>query len=106
MDEYTVIRTDTADALIHNIILDIAEKFGVEVALEKLEELEKQIMLLADNPYIGIDPRYMILRRQGYKVLITEKNLVFYKIDKIQKVVTVYAVVDQRKDYLNIIRGL
>jgi len=48
----------------------------------------------------------MILRRQGYKILITEKNLVFYKIDKIQKVVTVYAVVDQRQDYLNIIRGL
>ena len=48
----------------------------------------------------------MILRRQGYKVLITEKNLVFYKVDKIQKVVTVYAVVDQRQDYLNIIRGL
>jgi len=38
--------------------------------------------------------------------LILRKNLVFYKIDKIQKVVTVYAVVDQRKDYLNIIRGL
>lgn len=29
MDKYTVIRTDTADALIHKIILDIAEKFGV-----------------------------------------------------------------------------
>lgn len=106
MDKYTVIRTDTADALIHKIILDIAEKFGADVALEKLEELEKQIMLLADNPYMGTAPRYMILRRQGYKVLITEKNLVFYKIDKNQKVVTVHAVVDQRQDYLNIIRGL
>ena len=106
MDKYTVIRTDTADALIHKIILDIAEKFGVDVALDKLDELEKQIMLLADNPYMGTEPRYMILRRQGYKVLVTEKNLMFYKIDKIQKVVTVYAVVDQRRDYLNIIRGL
>ena len=48
----------------------------------------------------------MILRRQGYKVLITEKNLVFYKIDEKEKVVTVYAVVDRRQDYLNIIRGL
>lgn len=103
MDKYAIIRTDTADALIHKIILDIAEKFGADVALDKLDELEKQIMLLADNPYIGTDPRYMILRRQGYKVLITEKNLVLYKI---QKVVTVYAVVDQRQDYLNIIRGL
>ena len=106
MDKYTVVRTDTADALVHNIILDIAEKFGVEMALKKLEELEKQIMLLAENPYTGTAPRYMILRRQGYKVLITEKNLVFYKIDKIQKVVIVYAVVDRREDYLNIIRGL
>ena len=106
MDKYTVIRTDTADALIHKIILDIAEKFGADVALDKLDELEKQIMLLADEPCMGTDPRYMILRRQGYKVLITGKNLVFYKVDKIQKVVTVYAVVDQRQDYLNIIRGL
>lgn len=106
MANYSVIRTDTADAFIHKIILDIAEKFGVEVALKKLDEMEKQIMLLSDNPYIGTDPRYMILRRQGYKVLITEKNLVFYKIDEKQKVVTVYAVVDQRQDYLNIIRGL
>ncbi len=106
MAKYTVIRTDTADAFIHKIILDIAEKFGTEVALEKMDELEKQIMLLAENPQIGTDPRYMILRRQGFKVLITEKNLVFYKIDDKQNVVTVYAVVDQRQDYLNIIRGL
>ena len=106
MAKYTVIRTDTADSLIHKIILGIAEKFGTEVALGKLDELEGQIMSLADNPYIGTDPRYMILRRQGYKVLITEKNLVFYKIDEKGMVVTVYAVVDQRQDYLNIIRGL
>ena len=106
MDKYTVLRTDTADSLIHKIILDIAEKFGAEMALDKLDELENQIMLLADNPYMGTDPRYMILRRQGYKVLVTEKNLIFYKINEIQKVVTVYAVVDQRQDYLNIIRGL
>lgn len=106
MANYTVARTDTADALIHKIILDIAEKFGVEVALEKLEKLKEQIMLLADNPHIGTLPRYMVLRRQGYKVLITEKDLVFYKIDEKQKVVTVYTVVDQRQDYLNIIRGL
>ncbi len=106
MAKYTVIRTDTADSLIYRIILGIAENFGAEVALEKLDELERQIMLLADNPYIGTNPRYMILRRQGYKVLVTEKNLVFYKVNEKEKVVTVYAVVDQRQDYLNILRGL
>lgn len=106
MSEFTIIRTDTADAHIHRIILDIAEKFGTEVAIEKLDELEKQIRLLGNNPNIGTDPRYMILRRQGFKVLITAKNLVFYKVDEKQKIIMIYAVVDQRQDYLNIIRGL
>ena len=39
---YSIIRTDTADAGIRSIILYIARAFGNEVALEKLEYLEKQ----------------------------------------------------------------
>ena len=106
--KYKVYRTDTADALIRNIVLYIAENFGNEIALNKLNDLEKAILKLEDNPYIGTEPRYTVLKRQGYKVLILdlEKDLVFYKIDENQKAVTVYAVVDQRQDYLNIIRGL
>ena len=90
--KYKVLRTDTADSLIRNIILYNA--------------LETSILALADNPYIGTDPRYTVLKRQGYKVLITEKDLVFYKINEEQKEVTIYAVFDQRQDYLSIIRGL
>ena len=91
---YKVLRTDTADALIRNIVLYIAENFGNETALSKLDDLERSILKLAENPYIGTDPRYTVLKRQGYKVLILEKDLVLY------------AVVDQRQDYLSIIRGL
>lgn len=104
--KYEVIRTDTADAGIRKIILYIAQNFGNTVALEKLDEIEKQILALGENPYIGTDPRYLILKRQGYKILVLEKDLVFYKIDEDNKKVVVYAVVDQRQDYLNIIRGL
>ena len=104
--KYIVIRTDTADALIRNIVLYIAENFGNEIALNKLDDLEKSILKLEDNPYIGTEPRYTVLKRQGYKVLILEKELVFYKTDENQNVVTVYAVIDQRQDYLSIIRGL
>ena len=103
---YKVLRTDTADSLIRRIILYIAENFGKEVAVRKLNELESSILMLADNPYIGEEPRYTVLRRQGYKVLILEKNLVFYKINEENREVTVYAVVDQRQDYLSILRGL
>ena len=104
--KYEVIRTDTADAGIRKIILYIAQNFGYTVALEKLDDIEKRILQLGEDPYIGTNPRYSILRRQGYKVLILEKNLVFYKIDEVNKQVVVYAVIDQRQDYLNIIQGL
>lgn len=104
--KYKVERTDTADSLIRKIVLYIAENFGSDVALEKLDYLEESIMNLGDNPYIGVQPRYNVLKRQGYLVPILEKDLVFYKVDDDKKVVTVYAVVDQRQDYLSIIRGL
>ena len=103
---YRIIRTDTADEGIRNIILYIAQNFGAEIALRKLDEMERRILELGNNPYIGTEPRYLYLRRQGYKVLILEKDLVFYKIDEETMTVIVYAVVDQRQDYINILRGL
>ena len=104
--KYEVIRTDTADSLIRKIVLYAAENFGTDVALEKLDNLEEGIMSLGENPYIGTEPKYNILKRQGYLVLILDKDYVFYKVDDDKRQVIVYAVVDQRQDYLSIIRGL
>ncbi len=103
---YKIVRTDTADAGIRKIVLYIAQNFGNEIALKKLDEIEERILRLGDEPYIGVDPRYPVLKRQGYRVLILEKDLVFYKVDEVKKEVVIYAVADQRQDYLNIIRGL
>ena len=104
--KYKVIRTDTADSLLRKTVLHIAENFGTNAALEKLDSLEKSILNLGENPYIGVEPKYTVLKRQGYLVLILEKDLVFYKVEEDKKTVTVYAVVDQRQDYLSIIKGL
>ena len=92
--KYKIFRTDVADSQIRSIILYIAEKFGKEIALQKLDDLEKGILALADNPELGTEPRYPVLKRQGYKVNETRKEIILY------------AVVDQRQDYLSIIRGL
>ena len=104
--KYTIVRTDTADAGIRKIILYVAANFGNKVALKRLDEMETKINALADNPYIGVTPRYPVLKRQGYKVLILEKDFVFYKVNELKKEVFIYVVVDQRQDYLNIIRGM
>lgn len=77
---YKVVRTETADAQIRKIILYVAENFGREVALEKLEELERNLLDLGKYPQKCVELRYLVLKRQGYKVLVLEKNLVFYKI--------------------------
>lgn len=103
---YEVVRTDTADAGIRKIILYVAQNFGNSVALQKLDEIEERILALGDDPYIGTEPRYLVLKRQGYRVLVLDKYLVFYKIDEENKIVVIYAVVDQRQDYLNIVHGL
>lgn len=76
------------------------------MALKKLDEIEHQIMAFKENPYMRSDPQYRVLRRQGYKVLILEENLVFYKINDEKREITVYAVIDQRQDYIKIIGGL
>ena len=76
--KYKLLRTATADASIRKLILYIAQNFGNETALEKLDQLENQILCLADNPYLGTIPKYPLLARQGYKVLILEKDLVFH----------------------------
>ena len=104
--KYNIVRTDMADAGIRKNILYIASNFGNDVALEELDYIESSIMLLEENPHMGVEPKYLVLKRQGYKMLILEKDLVLYKVDDDKKEVIIYAVVDARQDYLNIIRGL
>ena len=89
--KYKAVRTETADAQIRKIILYVAENFGKEVALEKLEELEQNLLDLGLYPQTGVESRYLVLKRQGYKVLTLKKNLVFYKINEEKNEVTVYA---------------
>ena len=103
---YKIIRTDTADSLLNKLIMNIASRFDVDTALKVLDNIEENINLLSENPYIGVDPRYMVLKRQGFKVLIIKKSLVFYKINEEKMLITVYAIVDDRQDYIDIIQGL
>lgn len=104
--KYQIIRTELADSQIRSTILYVAEVFGNQVALEKLKEMEESILVLEENPYIGSLPHYPVLKRQGFRILILKKNLVFYKVNEEQKEVIIYAVVDGRQDYLRIIQGL
>ena len=101
---YQIVRTAKADEQLRDIVLYRAEVAGnAEAALEFLDRLKQKIDRLADFPESGSFPRYGALRARGYRVLIAEKHLMFYKVDEERKMVIVYAIVDGRRDYLNLI---
>ena len=101
---YQITRTEKADNQLRDLIYYNADDSGnIEVALNYLRKLENAIMRLIDFPESGSIPRYAILRKQGFRVLIIEKHLAFYKVNHINKEVIIYAVVDGRQEYLNLI---
>lgn len=102
--KYKIIRTEKADEQLREIIFYIADDSGsIDIALNYLEKIEKAIKRLEDFPMSGSVPRYSILRKQGYKVPIVERHLVFYKVNSNDYIVTIYAVVDGRQEYRNLL---
>ena len=101
---YNIIRTDKLEEQLREIIFYIADDSGsIDIALNYLNKIEKAIKRLEDFPMSGSIPRYSILRKQSYRVLIVERHLIFYKVDDDKRIVIIYAIVDGRREYRNLI---
>ena len=101
---YQLLRTDKFNDQLNDIIQYIANDSGdVDAALRCLDEMEAAILRLRSFPESGSIPRYSLLKRQGYRVLIVGRYLVFHKVDRDKKQVVFYAVVDGRREYLALI---
>jgi len=104
---YEVNRTNTFNYQLNEIIQYIAQDTqDIDTAINYLSVIEESINKLQTFPYIGISPRYPILRNQGYRVLVIQKHLVFYKVyeakDKasnLSGIVTLFSIVDSRREY-------
>lgn len=102
--KYKIIRADKADEQLREIIFYIADDSGsVDIALNYLDKIENAMKRLEDCPFSGSVPKYSILRKQGYRVLIVERHLIFYKVNEVEKTVIIYAVVDGRREYRNLL---
>ena len=101
---YKILRTDKAEDQLRDIIFYIADDSGnIDIALRYLEKIETAINRLQEFPNSGGIPRYSILKKQGYRVVIVEKHLAFYKVNEEEKTVIIYAIVDGRREYKNLI---
>ena len=102
--KYKIVRTDKADEQLRGIIFYIAEDSGsIDIALDYIDKIEAAINNLEDFPKSGSVPRYSILRKQGYRALIAERHLIFYRVDDDKRLVIIYAIVDGRREYKNLI---
>ena len=99
---YEIVRTDKFEEQLRDSIFYIAEDSGnVDIALNYLDKIEKAVIKLENFLYSGSAPRYSVLRKQGYQVLIVERHLIFYKV--VGERVILYAIVDGRREYKNLI---
>lgn len=102
--KYKILRTDKAEEQLREIIFYIADDSGdIDIAVGYLGKIETAINRLEEFPESGSVPRYSILKKQGYRVVIVERHLIFYKINETDKVVIIYAIVDGRREYHNLI---
>ncbi|MDD3174493.1 MAG: type II toxin-antitoxin system RelE/ParE family toxin [Herbinix sp.] len=102
--KYKILRTDKAEEQLREIIFYIAADSGdIDTALGYLDKIETAINRLREFPESGSVPRYTILKKQGYRVVIVERHLIFYKINEADKLVIIYSIVDGRREYRNLI---
>ncbi|WP_242843204.1 type II toxin-antitoxin system RelE/ParE family toxin [Lacrimispora celerecrescens] len=75
----------------------------MEIALSYLDKLEHAIGLPKEQPYYGAESRNYFLKKMRFRVLHVENHLVFYKVRERDHAVIIYAVVDSRRNYVNLI---
>ena len=102
--KYQVLRTDVAESQLTDILQYITRLTGdTASALSLLDELEAAQKQLEDFPKSGINPRYLAIRRCGYRFLIIKNHYLFYKVNHGKKTVTIYAIIYCRADYKHLL---
>jgi toxin ParE1/3/4 len=87
--------------------LDIIEYLAAEnlsAAHSIADQIEKQLQGLQRHPFLGRVPSETKLARMGYRVLVVEDHLVFYKIRG--KTVLVYRIIHGARDVLPLLDEL
>ena len=80
----------------HSMDNDIAKRF--------IMELRYQCNRLMDFPQGGAIAKDRILRSFDFRYILHKDYLIFYSIDEAQKIVSVLAIFNSKKDYLRVMR--
>lgn len=98
---YQVRITETAKQDLREIAFYIAgHSMDNDIAKRFIMELRDQCNRLMDFPQGGALAKDRILRSFDFRYILHKDYLIFYSIDEAQKIVSVLAIFNSKKDYL------
>lgn len=99
-----VFLTDSAKADLNHII-DYPPECGASVDAVKgyLSTIKEAVLSLSSFPFRGSIPKARILKLQGYRFLVVENHLVFYKVSEDGSNVIVYRILHQKTNYRHLL---
>jgi toxin ParE1/3/4 len=95
-------------ASLRRLMSFLERKHSVPVAASARAQIKQKVLLLAEQPELGpICDRLLDLGVPGYRqLLIGEHNMLIYKVDHDQKVVSVLLVFDTRQSLQKLLTDL
>jgi len=100
---YSIKRTDKFNDQLIDIIMYIGDVFSKKEAVDYLDYLENIIDSLKEFPHMGLVPRYQAISKQGYRALVCKQNIIFYKVDEVNKEIMLGIIVSSKRNYINLI---
>ena len=93
-------------------LLSIAEEDFTEIvsyiaaenqkaALNLADNIENNLKFLSQNPKLGRIPRESEIRKLGYRYLIVQNYLIFYKVEN--KSILIYRILHGARDYKSLL---
>ena len=97
--EYAIRLLRIAEDDLNEIVMYVASERPV--AAEALaSKLEKNLALLSNHPHLGRVPKEEELARLGYRYLVVENYLIFYRIE--ENAILVHRILHGARDYLGL----
>ena len=96
---HIVLRADTADAQLADIVSYVAEVAGKRSAFNLLDRLEEACGSPGRFPRLGLVPRRRSLARRGYRMLVVGDYLIFYKVYDAERHIVVHGFFHGARDY-------
>ncbi len=100
---YSVRLLSIAEQDLQELVSYIAAE-NVTAALALADRIEKNLLALSSHPFLGRIPNDEKLARLGYRMLVVENFLVFYKVKG--KTVLVYRVIHGARDIPSLLENL